>query len=158
MRNIKNKKYQRKKIFTTCFMVNIQDAINYDIGFINFEEIKNSWISTNQNIITSTYTYSMVDRETLHESELIEGVAYRARLQGIISSETYRGKKYENIQKKRAKRMIIDVNKDTGGIFLCCISSVDKHNRILIDLYHPVTGMSMCDLILEKYGDIYKKF
>lgn len=161
MYKAKNRKNRGRNFFAMCFMVNIQDAINFDIGFINSEEIKNSWIPQNLDLITSTYTYSVIDRDTLTESEPIESYAYRSRLRGIISTRSpgivIRTKR-ESIQEKRAKRVLIDINKDTGGIFLCHVHGVDKHNRILIDLYHPVTGESMCDKILEKYADIYKKF
>lgn len=160
-RENKIKKMNNKSMLTLGQVINIHDAINFDFGFPELRVIPEH-LTNNVKLTTTNYSYTIVDRETLKEGEVIKDVAYRTRLKGISESQKLTNKEKFSADvktvKKRAKNDIIAINRETGGIFLCKVYRIDIYNRLLVELFHPVTGISITEMLLEKYPEIYCAF
>ncbi len=161
MENKKNKSFERISISTKCHVINIQDATNFDLGFPDLKVIP-SWLIGNKKLITSNYSYIVRDRISLIENDPIEGIAFRVRLKGINEVSRSQGKRKLSIKskntKRNAKNELISINRDVGGIFYCNIYKADTFNRLLVELFHPVEGYSIVEMLLKEYPDIYCKF
>jgi hypothetical protein len=61
--------------------------------------------------------------------------------------------------RKSARSLVVKTCKDVGFFFICKIYKLDSYNRLLVDLYHPVTGESIVDKLFEKYeGSLYEVY
>lgn len=156
------KNFPEYHILTVCHVINIKDAINFDLGFPNIDSIPDDLLR-GKIPITSEYQYSIRDRETLEQGELIKSKCYRVRLKGISDASRSVGKRVSKSPaiknlKKKAKSEIISMNLDTGGIFLCKIYEIDPYNRLIVEIFHPVTGLSITEFLITKYSEIYTNF
>lgn len=105
-------------------VINVHDAINFDIDLGNFE--------VSDKIVKNFYEYLLLRKdklssysfEELMNKEIKKGISYRCRLRGI-------NKKHGNNKKTlEIKKMMDSVN----GQIKCRVREVDIYQRLLVDI------------------------
>lgn len=152
-------------------MVQIKDPTNFDLHFLQNPHIDDIC----QNAISTEYTYQIMNRDNFETGSSVIGKAFRARLSGIVAQDftpclgKERTKKNGfNIKRNRDKDskslfmtaayQIIRWNYINNGIWACAVNGIDVHGRVLVDLFDPVTLISVKDYLMEIYGKIYMKY
>jgi hypothetical protein len=131
------------------FVVNVHGPLNYDIDFsLSDEELEFFGLMDVEYV---PYDYEEDD------GELQTGKAHRARLGGLT---------HQNENTKRAKSItsqaFFEINRfldRSGGFVRYEITGVDIFLRTIVNLYDPVSGECLNDLLLqEKYDVLFKKY
>lgn len=134
-------------------IVQVKDVLNYDINFLRLE-IDIEWLK----LATSrSYKFCYIDPENGNSSEEINAKAYRSRLAGILVDPNLDKIKIDH-RLKEAKYHLIRWLNITGGIFEIVIINLDKHNRVIVDLYDPVNQLSVSKYLLINFGDIFLSY
>lgn len=129
------------------YVVNVHDAVNYDIDLLLPDEL----VKRYQNVITNQYTYA-------RESEEVTGTTFRCRLKGIGINTR---KNYE-VPKRRPNRktlspalreatisMIRQFDRFNGWV-ICTISDVDVYRRLLVTLYDPISKRDLREILFAE--------
>ena len=136
------------------FVVNIHDAMNFDIDLQLTKEIKHKY----DNVITNEYTYNdlgdsyLTNPNNVMNEPLIPkiGTTYRCRLRGIgidqLSSKSQSLKFYLTT---------VDVKQlldRTDNWISCTLSDIDIYQRLLVDIFvHTIDGcINIRDYLLHK--------
>lgn len=154
-----------------CHVIKMKDPINYDIHFL----VKDPMESRKDMLISTVYSYNVIDSATFEKSPVIHGRCYRARLAGIISIDsptilfpTFKHITGDHLKKKRTFRERWRFNEAnfqmvrwcyiTGNIFGCIIRGIDIHRRLIVDLIDVVTGINVREYLLDMFSDVYKTY
>lgn len=135
------------------FVVNVHDAINFDIDLTLTPQQLNRF----SRVIHNEYQY----RDELGNSKV--GRAFRCRLKGIQLSNCYprRNKSRSQSMKNATKTMKRMINRSNGWI-ICGVSEVDVYNRLLVDLVDPALFpekyVSYRDILLSEYPKLFLKY
>lgn len=136
-----------------AYVVNIQDATNFDIDIVNIPDyMKSKYNEVHKNV----YEYIEYDRN-LDESRAKKGITYRCHLRDIDMRE----KKKKNGLSAAAKREVEELIFKHNRWIKCNIGDIDIYNRLLIDVRIPTKDGHTIDLaphLLMKYGTIYQKY
>lgn len=127
-------------IETQGLIVSIEDIENVNIVLNLTEEQKRNFSSVNSKPIS----YSVLDVSTISEGEIVDGIAYRARVRNIdvdLSNEKL---------KKIAIAQLRSYSMKTNGLFMCKVLSVNKDHNLEIELYDPLSNKSLACYILKK--------
>lgn len=116
------------------FIVNIHDAINFDVDLDISDEVKNRYLD----VITNSYGYRTVSYGPSDKpfpitlSSPHSGTTYRCRLRGIAINQnnTIQNTHKANIISDKIKKLI-DI---ADGNIICSISDVDIYRRLLITI------------------------
>lgn len=122
------------------FIVNVHDAINYDIDFdLPSEEHRNfSSIISNTYIYRTEYIIPDLTTEEDHPQEESTGIVYRCRLRGVGMSSLDSPSNY-----RKGIVAFIEINRliyRTNGWIYCNIYKGDIHHRLLVDIIVPYGG------------------
>jgi len=128
------------------YIVNIFDPVNLDIDIYIPSDKKSLY----HNVVKNGYTF--ID----HDSQIETRIAYRCRIRGI---------KMNRIESKK-NPVYCDVINKIIEFFTRCnnwikinISDIDVYKRILVDIYDPLTGQSLRDILLEnEYSSIFTDY
>lgn len=155
-----NRYYHYKEIDNLVgYVVNIHDAVNYDIDLFLSDELKTRY----SNVITNTYTYQ-------DDSGFNVGVAYRCRLKGIGLHQTkkrpddfsFRRKRHNANENRIIRLAQIDMTKQIdrqNGWVLCNISDVDVYKRLLVTLMDPITKDDLSLILLKsEYRSCFRPY
>ena len=138
------------------YIVNVHDAVNYDIDLLLDDELrKRYW-----NVITNNYVYSGIDNVE-HNS-----TTYRCRLKGIginnptvlSSSPGMKGKlkvskKPRTFQSPALREATITMIRQFdrfNGWVICTVSDVDVYRRLLITIIDPVSKRDLRDILFAE--------
>lgn len=152
-----------------CHVIKMKDPANYDIHFLVDDPME----SQKDMLISTVYSYNIIESSTLEKSSDIPGRCYRARLAGIISFDSpailfpsLKRVTGDQIKKNRVFRDKWRFNEAnfqmvrwcyiTGNIFGCIIKGIDIHRRLLVELIDVVTGINVREYLLEIFSDIYR--
>jgi len=113
------------------YVVNIHDAINYDIDF----DFPPGLISRYDDVIKNTYQYRDATGEKV-------GTTYRCRLKGIkvVASQRPPRDGYLAISRQ--------IDRQNGWI-IATVSDVDIYSRLLVTLYDPITSECLSDQLYQ---------
>lgn len=123
------------------FIVNVHDAVNYDISLVLTAELRDVY----SNVIYHPFSYRdfAVSEGSVTNSEVREDIAYRCRLQGV----DIRRQNPANISgmsrstnPTEMEIMISELHKlinRTNGWVVCTISDIDVYRRLLVDVVVP---------------------
>ena len=129
----------------TGYVVNIYDALNYDIDFPYVDKTQHKVLSQ---AIQNVYCYKNIMKCGAMSNEL-QGCSYRCRLNGIeMNAKTY--------NRRQIKMYTHDIKQwvdRVDGWVHCWIRGVDIYQRLLIDLYLPKVDVNLCDYLLLKLND-----
>jgi len=143
----------------TGFIVNVHDAINFDIDLelpypvvaLYNSVIKNSYIYCDNNceeLVTSVTSVTSVYKTTGKYKENV-GTTYRCRLRGIgINKTMTSNRRWKMTQLTIAVKQLI--NRSDGWVE-CVLGDIDIYQRLLVDVYvHTITRrINLYDFILE---------
>ncbi len=129
------------------YVVNVHDAVNYDIDLILPDEL----VKRYQNVITNQYTYT---REVDSKSEEVTGMTFRCRLKGIginaRQSEMARRRPNRKMSSPALREATISMIRQFdrfNGWVICTISDVDVYRRLLVTLYDPVSKRDLREIL-----------
>lgn len=132
------------------FVVNIHDAINFDIDLELPYPIRASY----RTVIINNYIYhdyscqDLIDVvKTINDKV---GLTYRCRLRGIgINKANVANRRWKMTQIAIAVKQLI--NRSDGWV-VCTLADIDIYQRLLVDIYiHTITGtINLYDFILKK--------
>jgi len=130
---------------TVGFIVNVHDQINFDIDLNLNSKIKNRY----SRVIINEYCYTDPSSEGIRR-----GLTYRCRLRGVsLDSKD----KYSKMLQESRINILRKIDRQNGWA-ICTVSDVDIYNRILVDLYDPITGESINEYLLTQYKEIYRPY
>ena len=122
-----------------CYVVNIKDPLNIDIDL-------------KDNIKSPIYEEYVYEENGIRKS----GKVYRCRIRGIVLKNN---KKNNNDIFYKAYIEIMRIIDRSNGWIICEIFDIDKLNRVLVDLYDPVSGDKINDIFLKyPYNEHFKVY
>jgi hypothetical protein len=128
------------KKYVKGFVLNIYDALNYDIDFPHLTNNRLLY-----KVISNEYRYRNIMKNGELSNELTS-YSYRCRLNGIeINANFYNRKQikmYTTEIRKLLDRVDLYINVEIKG--------VDIFNRLLINIIIPELDIDLCDLLLDK--------
>lgn len=135
-----------------AYVVNVYDPVNYDIDIHFDENTKKIY----DNIFKSYYTSLSLDSEKLEDRLPQQRASYRCRIKGISMDRT--GNK--ELLVKQATNVINKKIFLFNGWVDCYVSDIDFYNRILVELFDPLTGESLTHELFNtpKYSDIFSTY
>lgn len=130
------------------FVVNVHDALNYDIdinspyNYLDYpkDDSFDDLESLNSRLIVNTYTYKTND-------DIKIGVAYRCRLRGIKVNNS-NDKDRSTLDRKLFFISVSKLIDREDGWIDCIIRGIDVYGRLLIDAH--VGGLSLKKYLLDK--------
>ncbi len=128
------------------FIVNIHDAINFDIDLM----IDNEKVILYKNVISNYYSY--IDTDVSSDVQI--GKTYRCRLKGIgISQNT----KYHNFIMNKMFIFVKQLVDQCDGWVSCNLSDIDIYQRLLVDIDVHIGNkiINIKDFLLDKMKDEY---
>ena len=149
----KHKNRVKFNIFTKGFIVNIHDAINFDIDL----NIDANDIPSLNTMITNSYRYYQISKgenfnegfsKSFNKNYIKTGSTYRCRLRGIgINQQVYNPWKKNHLFMK--VKQFID---RADGWINCRLIDVDVYHRLLVDIIVlvPSGDINIKDYILEQ--------
>lgn len=152
-----DRRYVRlEEITTTGYVANVKNCVNMDIDLNLSPEQEERY----QNCIINYYQYSMINPATLDEGPVMQGRTYRVRLKGIATASNKQLGKSSKVknQMSLAVQAINHIKMLTSGHFICVVSDIEVYNRILVELFDPVTGQSINQLILSKFSEALDEY
>lgn len=124
-----------------CYVVNIKDPLNIDIDL-------------SDNIESPLYEEYVYEENGVIKS----GKVHRCRIRGIV----LKNNKNNNEIFFRAYIEMMRIIDRSNGWIICEIFDIDKLDRVLVDLYDPLTNTKLNDLFLKypynEYFKLYKSF
>lgn len=135
-------------------LVNIRNCLS---GYIDLGECNS--VAEEMSVPFTTYTYTVVDAETLQEGEPISSKAYQFRLYGIAISCNV--SKMNKLQKRESNLSNITFYNERlmlSGNYSCKLYGVDTKNRLVLDLINPVTGESASARMLSTYPKTFRQY
>jgi len=109
--------------------------------------------------VKTEYECANIDPETLECGPVEKRTAYRARLKGIYSlCKREKGRGKEKAEHRRARDAIDQWRKLTSGNFICSLGEVDSYDRILVEIFDPVTGESVNEFLLKNYPLLFQTY
>lgn len=152
------------------FIVNIHDAVNYDIDLFLTEEQRLRY----EDVIKDPYDYVDIHRRDIEDrvptideahKHQLSSTAYRCRLKGVgINSKNLNHRSYDrNIYGKNIMHASIHVCRIVdrcGGWVICNVTDIDVYRRLLVDIFVPVHQIIDVRLMLlafahDEYGGIF---
>lgn len=128
------------------YVVNIYDAVNFDIDLY----IPNEYKDLYSNVIKNSYTFTDMGEQ----SKVLTRNVLRCRLRGIQMVKDNGSRKRRGALCKVIQR----IEKQNGWV-ICDLGDIDIYRRILIDIYDPITGDPINDVLLtDEYGDVFKEY
>lgn len=128
------------------YVVHVEGPVSMDISFDFDEKLNDRY----HNVISNKWQYEIPDPkdpENLAKRTFHEGIAYRCRLRGVkIAKDNQQGS--HSLMKQAHIDMMRQINRQNGWV-MCTISDVDKFQRILVDLYDPVTSANLRDILVN---------
>lgn len=133
------------------FIINVKDAINFDIDL----EIPPEFKQLYENVIIQEYTYKNLDSINSFWSERIHGKAYRCRLNGIGTTNHKDCKSRNSETIKQNRNVFIDVKRfidRADGWVNCTLTDIDIHGRLLIEMNIEINSevINLKDFILKQ--------
>src|SRR5581483_2086659 len=138
------------------FVVNIHDALNFDIDLCLAPEEQKKYV----HVLSMDYTYSQL-------SKVFNGRTHRCRLKGIgIKKTSKTGNEIvdeNNVKSEHARKLLRDshielirIIDQCNGWILVEINGIDVYSRFLVTLYNPLTGENLNNkLLTSQYNSIY---
>lgn len=138
------------------FVVNVHDAINFDIDFGTFgcSNLRELY----REVISSEYSYKDLPRDFLENPDLRvinlteqkQGTTYRCRLRGI-------GLVNQESQHWLLNQVCVDVKQliDRSDAWVVCVlSDIDVYRRLLVDIVVQTSlgKINLADYLLDKLG------
>lgn len=140
-----HKKWHFGEVYS-AFVVNTQDALNFDLDISLPEEERKKYV----NIVQGNYTYT--DGKDMYSAS-----AYRCRLKDVGVHSNHRGYRghpdFHN--SKTLVNQYIDI---ANGWVNVRIIGVDVYHRLLVVMYDAIEGIDIRDIILDKYGHIFYRY
>ena len=135
-----------------CHVLQVKDSVNYDVHFLSDKFPHSRY----KNVTSSECVYSMMDAKTFKLGPRKFGKVYRVRLRGIVVAN---GKCRAPSALARKAGASIDrwVNR-CGGILLAKVHQSDHYNRMMIELFDPITKSSFTKVLLETYPTVYQPY
>lgn len=130
------------------YVVNVHDAVNYDIDLLLPDEL----VKRYQNVITNRYTYCRPG----DDNKEISGTTFRCRLKGIgINTRSHNNnrrpsrpsRKMTNPALREATISMIRQFDRFNGWVICTISDIDVYRRLLVTLYDPITRRDLREIL-----------
>lgn len=149
------KKYHRMKSVSDVrgFVVNIQDATNFDIDLDVSADIHERY----REVISNHYTYKDMPPDYYSRPDLAKamalppkvGTTYRCRLKGIGINPNN-----ESWRVTKAFCEVIKLLNRSDYWVTCTLSDIDVYERLLVDIYvHTASGViNLCDYLLNHRG------
>lgn len=116
------------------FIVNIHDAINFDVDLDISTDIQNRYID----VITNSYSYKNITFGPPNKplpitmSHQLTGMTYRCRLKGIAINQNNMSRNYARAKIISDKvKKLIDI---ADGNIICSVSDIDIYRRLLINI------------------------
>lgn len=135
------------------FVVNVHDAINFDID-LSFTPSQRYHY---RHVIQNDYKY----KEEASDEAIKSGKAYRCRLKGIQLSSSHKVHGKSVTMSKATTDMEHMIDRSNGWV-ICVIDSVDVYNRLLIDLIdpalYPEKYASYSELLFTGYPQLFTKY
>jgi hypothetical protein len=155
-RNPKMVRYQRMQEIGPIhgFVVNIHDAVNYDIDL----DITSGMHDRYQSVITNQYTYQDIHTSLFTKLDGIKNIkqesrintAYRCRLRGIGINHLPPHEQYvRSAQMTTEVQQLID---RSDGWVVCTLSDIDVYQRLLVDIIVYTSGgpINIRDFLLDR--------
>lgn len=148
-----NDKDDRGEIAVAGWVVNVHDAINFDIDLSLNHRQKRKY----RHVITNDYEY----REKSSGEDNKVGKTYRCRLKGIQLS-SYRSSRGCSNALERATRDMKQMIDRCDGWVVCVIGGIDVYNRLLVDLIDPalfpIYYKSYSSMLFDRHPKIFTKY
>lgn len=128
------------------FVINIYDALNYDIDFpaLNYY-IHNKFLTK---VICNEYCYRNIMKNGELSNEL-KSYSYRCRLNGIEINSKHYNKKQIKMYTKEIRKLL-----DRVDLYINVqIIGVDVFNRLLINIIIPEFNIDLSGLLLSKSNE-----
>lgn len=133
------------------YVINVYDPVNYDID-IHFDPDTNNKY---KDVFKSYYTCISLDSKDTENRLPLQRPAYRCRVKGISMER-------RDINEKTVRNATNDINKKIylfNGWVDCYVNDIDYYNRILVELYDPITGESLTDdIFYQKYPELFSQY
>lgn len=128
------------------FVVNIESVFNFDIDYDFDDETRKRF----SRVFGLEYSYSDQDGFNI-------GIAHRTRLRGVTMKKNI-GYKHKKLASQALVELKNIINR-CGGFIRYEIDSIDVFNRFIVNLYDPITGQCLNDILLQpKYSAIFKVY
>lgn len=154
---LKQNRYQRmREIYDVIgFIVNVHDAINFDIDLEISPELHDKYCD----VVSNQYTYEDLKDDffkDLNKDKLIKpkiGTTYRCRLRGIGMNQLP-----QNIHMWKSNQICVEVKQlidRSDGWISCTLSDIDVYKRLLVDIViHTSTGsVNLRDYLLDRMNN-----
>lgn len=137
------------------FLINLHDPVNMDIDLFLPDELKSRY----HNVIMSSYTYydtpstysSSLSKDDDHIPEIRNGVSYRCRWRDIaVTPGRYRSSKTQGQKFRRTYAELMRQFCKQNNFVSVTVSDVDIYQRLLVDIFDPVSGMNLKDIHLRE--------
>lgn len=149
---MKQNRYQRMREIHNIagFIVNVHDAINFDIDLEISPDLHEKYCD----VVSNQYTYQDLQDDFFENPDLNKkmqgvpkiGITYRCRLRGVGMNQLP-----QNVHNWKATQMCIEVKQlldRTDSWVTCTLSDIDVYKRLLVDIIiHTCTG----DVNLREY-------
>lgn len=150
----KQNKYQRmREVYNVIgFIVNVHDAINFDIDLEISSELHDKYCD----VVSNQYTYQDLGNdffEDLNKTTLITprvGTTYRCRLRGVGMNQLP-----QSIHMWKSNQICVEVKQlidRSDGWISCALSDIDVYKRLLVDIViHTCTeSINLRDYLLNR--------
>lgn len=156
---MKQNRYQRMREVHDVigFIVNVHDAINFDIDLEISPELHEKY----GDVVSNQYTYKDFDNDFLEDPNLNKtteitpkiGTTYRCRLRGVGMNQLP-----HNLHTWKSNKMCVEVKQlidRTDGWITCTLSDIDVYKRLLVDVViHTCKGqINLRDYLLARMRD-----
>ena len=134
------------------YVINIYDPVNYDLDIefdVDTKKLYNS-------IFKSFYTSISLDADNIEDRLPVVRPAYRCRIKGVSMQ---RGDSYDSVVREVTRELNKKIYLFNGWVD-CVASDIDYYNRILVELYDPITGESLTNSLFnsQKYKHIFARY
>jgi len=130
------------------FVVNVYNPLNFDIDLGTMDDVYIRQLLNRHKFITST-DYQYTDDDSSHPVHT--GMTFRCRLAGILKKKPGSYPSIDYIYSLR--KLIYHIHKLNGWVYVRIIG-VDRYQRLLVELYDVITGVSIMDELLT-YPSVY---
>lgn len=121
------------------YVVNVWDSLNYQIDLPNLDE------NIKYNVHQDTYTYQ--ENGMIYDSSV-----YRCRIRNIKRITSQNKNKIKELETEMENR----INRLNGWVLVKPFH-IDIYNRLIVDIYDPITLENFYDILL-KHGSVIEKY
>jgi len=121
------------------YVVNVWDSLNYQIDLPNLDE------NIKYNVHQDTYTYQ-------ENGMIYDANVYRCRIRNIKRITSQNKNKIKELETEMENR----INKLNGWVLVKPFH-IDIYNRLIVDIYDPITLENFYDILL-KHGSVIEKY